>query len=241
MAIQKTLTEMLRAVGYTGGVKVGAGSTFRHTTDDITAEINSAFVMQQELSVMLKHSFYAEEGALATLPTSRATTGANYSVVDWPLAAHDIVRVDILVNGSWDKLLSFDLENIHDVCPRRSSSQSQRPTHFSAVRFASVATDTAVVGKIAIAPFCSSGQYRLVTLPVWTPITTVGHKFIFASEHAFRWTVATVITRTTTRDRNTAKRYDAAMLEKKECRAAMGATRTIETGGTIRRARRRWG
>lgn len=241
MAIEKTLTEMIRAVGYTGGIKTGAGATFRHTTDDIVAEINSAFVMQQELSVILRHSFYAVEGALTTLPTSRASTSENFSLVDWPLTAHDIVRVDILVNSEWDKLEHIDWENLRDVCPRRSSSQSQRPTHFSAQRFASVATDTAVVGKIAIAPFCSSGQYKLHTLPVWAPITNVSHKFIFASEHAFRWTVATVITRTTTRDRKPGGRYQTAMEEKAECRKAMGGTRTVPEGGTIRRARRRWG
>lgn len=243
MAIQKTLAEVARAVLFEAAVKAGSGTTFRTTIEDLYPEINSAYVEQQEESIAREHSFYAIEGTLAPLPVARAGTSENYSLVDWPLGTHDIVRVDVLVNGSWDKLDPVEWENLRDVVPRQASASSARPTKYSARQFASVAGATAAAGKIALAPFCRSGQYKLSTLPVWTPITSLTDVFIFPSESAFRWTVWNVVARIACRDIRgvTKARYDISVKERGDCASRMGRSRTAPTGGTIRRSPRRWG
>lgn len=243
MAIQKTLAEVARAVLFEASAKAGSGTTFRTTIEDLYPEINSAYVEQQEESIAREHSFYAVEGTLAPLPTARAGASENYSLVDWPLATHDIVRVDVLVNGSWDKLDPIEWENLRDVIPRTANSTSQRPTKCSARQFGSVAGATAAAGKIALAPFCAVGSYKLSTLPIWTPITSTTDVFLFPSESAFRWTVWNVVARLACRDIRgvTKQRYDISLRERAECASRMGRSRTAPTGGTIRRSPRRWG
>lgn len=243
MAIQKTLGEVARAVLYEAAVKTGSGTTFRHPIEDLYPEINSAFVEQQELSVMLEHSFYTTELPLAPLPTGRADTGENYSVIDWPLATHDIARVDVLACNEWEKLIGIEWENLRDVIPSRKSQTAKRPTHFAARQFASVAGATPAAGKIALGPFCPSGQYKLSVLPIWVPITNTTDVFIFQSEGAFRWVVWNVVGRIACRDPRgvTKQRYDISLRERGECQGRMGKSKAAPVGGTIRRSPRRWG
>lgn len=244
MAIQKTLTEMARAVVYEAGIKTGSGSTFRHSTEDLYAEINSAYVEHQEEQIARGQGFFAVEGSLTNLSTGTRPASENYLTVDWPLGAHKIARVDVLYNSSWlPKLEPIEWENIRDYCPSTQSAASQPPTHFAAQQFASVSGATAAAGKIAILPFCSTGQYKLSTLPEWTPITTVTDKFIFQSESGFRWVVWNVVARIACRDPRgvTKMRYDISTRERSICEARTSRAKQIPSGGTIKRAPRRWG
>lgn len=244
MSIAKTLTEMARAVVYEAGIKTGSGSTFRHSTEDLYAEINSAYVEQQEESITRGFSFYSQEGSLVNLSTGTRPTSENYVTVDWPTGAHAIARVDVLYNGAWlPSLEPIEWENLRDVCPQQASAASQPPTHYSAQQFGSVSGATVSAGKIAIAPFCSTGQYKLSTLPEWTVITSLTDKFLFQSESWFRWTVWNVVARIACRDPRgvTAQRYKISQIERAACEARMGRSIVKQQGGTVNRARRRWG
>jgi len=242
VAIEKTLAECARAVAWEASSKAGSGTSFRLNTDDLYPEINSAFRELREESIELELGFYVTEGALAALPTTRAATSENYSVVDWPTTAEAIVRVDVLVNNHWDKLERIEWENIRNVVSHVSNASYARPTHYAPRSIGTVSAATQTAGKIAIAPFCQSGRYKLSTIEHWTDLTDTTHKFIFPSESAFRWLVWNVVGRITTRDDKTG-RYEKAIREMARCAQKMGrfATKAVPSGGTMIRARRRWG
>jgi hypothetical protein len=244
MALEKTLSEAARAVQWAASSKGGSGTSFRLNLEtDLYPEINSAFRELREECLTRDVPFYVEEGSLTALPTSRAGTSENYSVVDWPTTAEAIVRVDVLVNGYWDKLERIDWENLREVTSHVASQTSSRPTHYSPRSGGSVSAATQTAGKLAIAPFCSTGRYKLSTVPHWTDLTDTTHKFLFPSEAAFRWMVWNVVGRIACRDRNLAGRYQMATQEMAVSAQKIGrlAIKTVEAGGTMRRARRRWG
>lgn len=237
--IQKTLAEMARAVSYQAAIKAGSGTTFRHTTEDLYPEINSAFVENQEEMVARQSSFYTVEGGLLALPAR--VTSDNYGLIDYPVDTHQIGRIDVLVDDEWSKLLPIEWDNIRDVLPPGRSAQSERPTHYAVRSIGSASAATASVGKIAILPFCSSGQYKMSTLPVWVPITNTAHVFPFPSESAFRWTVSNVVARIATRDPKGGQRYEKAMKAQAIAESRMGRFGTRKLGGAMRRAAKRWG
>lgn len=247
MALEKTLAEAARAVQFASSSKGGTGTSFRlNLEDDLYPEINSAFRELREETIERDVTFYVDEGSLTALPTSRAATSENYSVIDWPTTAEVIVRVDILVAGYWDKLERIDWENLREVTSHVSSQSTSRPTHFAPRSGGSVSAATQTAGKIAIAPFCSSGSYKLSTIPHWVDITNTTHKFLFPSEAAYRWMVWNVVGRLAARDAsatNRAARYQMAANEMARCAQKIGrfAIKAVEAGGTMRRARRRWG
>lgn len=241
--LEKTLAEAARAIPYVGGIKTGTGSTFRHPIEDLYPEINSAYRELREETIERDMGFYVAESALAALPTARASAQENYSLIDWPVTAQAIVRVDVLVNSYWDKLERLEWENLRGVLPVVASARSERPTHYAARDSGTVSAATQTAGKIALAPFCPSGSFKLSTLPHWVDITDVTHKFLFPSESAFRWMVWNVVARISIRDRDNGGRYKRALLEMQRCAEKMGrfATKGVPSGGTMRRARRRWG
>lgn len=247
MALEKTLAEAARAVQFASSSKGGTGTSFRLDLEtDLYPEVNSAFRELREETVSRDVTFYVDEGTLTALPASRAATSENYSVIDWPTTAEAIVRVDVLVAGYWDKLERVDWENLRDVISPVSSTSMVRPTHFSPRSGGSVSGSTQSAGKIAIAPFCPVGSYKLSTIAHWVDLTNTAHKFLFPSEAAYRWMVWNVVARIAARDAsaaNRAARYQMATNEMARCAANIGrfATKGVPAGGTMRRARRRWG
>ncbi len=242
MAVQKTLAEVARAVLYEAAIVTGSGTQKRHPIEDLYPEINSAYVEMQEESIARKVGFFAVEGAYAPLPTDRAEDGANYSLVDWPAATHAIARVDVLLScGDFKRLEPIDWENLFEVIPSKRNQTCRQPTHYSARQFASVSGATVTAGKIAIAPFCTGGSYRLSTLPEWTPITDTTHVFLFPTESSFRWVVYNMVKRIACRDPKAAPRFAIATQEQGAAESRMGRSNTVQQGTTMRRARRRWG
>ncbi len=237
--IQKTLGELARAVAYRAGIKPGSGTTFRHTTEDLYPEINSAFVEQQEENVARQSSFYTVEGALANLPAR--VTSDNYGLIDYPVATQQIGRIDVLVDGEWSKLLPIEWDNMRDVMPTQRNAQSTRPTHYSVRSIGSVAAATASAGKIAILPFCSSGQYKMSTLPVWVVISDITHVFIFPNESSAEWTILNAVQRVSLRDPKGGQRFEKARVGQQLAESRMGRSGTRKLGGAMRRAAKRWG
>lgn len=231
-----TLGEMKRAVEYGAGIRgqIGTGPTFRHPDVDVEAEINSSYGEFRELLVEKDFDFFLEETAQANLPTGRADTAETYSVVDWPLAAQLIKRVDVFVNNEWTSLEDIDWSQLRLPICGNGTSIATRPLYFSAKSFGTVTAATEAAGKIALAPFASRGKYKLSYLPRWTDITDDTHEFIFPTETGKRWVVWNTIARISIRDEDPGKRYDKSVTERGLCEARIGrfSARTIATGGT---------
>lgn len=247
--IAKTLDEMTRAVEYGAGIRgqIGAGATFRHPTTDINAEINSSYGEFRELLVEREFDFFLVESAQANLPSGRADTNENYSVVPWPLEAQLIRRVDVFKNNEWSSLEELDWAQLRlpiSACGTVGGSNSSvRPLYFAPKSFATVSVATPAAGEIAIAPFATGGKYKLSYLPQWIEISVGTSKFIFPTETGFRWTIWNAIMKILIRDEDPGGRF-----EKCERGLAMAAerigrfsARTISTGGkTMRRSRSYW-
>jgi hypothetical protein len=242
--IVKTLAEVQRAVEYEASIRsqIGTGATFRHPTVDITAEINSSYAEFRELLVERDFDFFLEETAQANLPSTRADTLENYSLIDWPQAAQLIKRVDVYKDDEWESLEELDWSQIRQpqwVSPS-GRSVADRPKFFSPKSFGTVTAATEAVGKIALIPFATSGKYKISYLPRWTDITNPEHKMIFPSETGFRWTVWNTVLKVSVRDTDPGKRYDKALMILRTLEERIGrfTSRTISTGGTrMRRSR----
>lgn len=236
MAIIRTLAEAQTMVVSVGNIKgqVGAGSTFRHPTDDVIAQINSSYAQYRELLVARKFDYFLEETALAALPTARAAVNEQYSLIDWPTVALNLRRIDVYQYGEWKALTEIDWARLRDVIPRAGSATNRRVLHFSPRNQATPTTTSQTAGKIALAPFSSAGTYKLTYLPPHTVITNTAHAFVFASEAGFMWTVWNTVCLIAIRDTDKERRYMPATAERALCAASIGtfAAATVATGGT---------
>lgn len=244
--IVKTLTEFKRAVEYGAGIRgqIGAGSTFRHPTDDIETEINSSYGEYRELLVERDFDFFLTESAQASLPTTRADTNENYSLIDWPIAAQVIKRIDVYIQSTWQSLVEIDWARIRDAIPSSGTATAKRPLFFAPKAFGTITAATEVAGKIAIAPFCPVGTYKMTYMPHWTEITEDENEFIFPSETGYRWAVFNTIAKVLIRDgdpMNQLAKVEQHLMKAEE-RIGRFSARTIATGGSqMRRARRYFG
>lgn len=235
--ITKTLTEMKRAVEYGAGIRgqIGTGATFRHPTDDVEAEINSAYGEFREMLVDRSFDFYLVESSQQNLPTARGDTNENYSLIPWPLAAQLIRRIDVYMNGQWESLEELDWARLRDpICASGTTGGAGvRPRFFSPKSYGTVSAATEAAGEIALAPFGHGGKYKLSYLPVWVDITDDTHKFIFPNETGFRWTVWNTIARLLIRDEDPGQRYTKSEKERERCEERIGrfSAKTISTGG----------
>ena len=84
--LAKTLAQYRAAVVFESGIggAIGEGSTYRHDVDQIDAELNSAFQAFREELTSRDFPFYVEETEQEALPTERADTNEQYSLIDWP-------------------------------------------------------------------------------------------------------------------------------------------------------------
>jgi hypothetical protein len=248
--IQKTLAEYRRAVVYEAGIggTVGDGDTFRHPNEDLDQELNSVVQAFREDLTSRDFPFYIEETEQEDLPTERADANENYSLIDWPTLAHEIRRIDVYSNSRWEALVPVDWSRLRDVLPERASS-NERPRFYSVKKQGTPTSIEGVdgteydvdAGKIALAPFGTSGVYKLSYLPVWTYALDDDELIVFPSEFGFRWCVWEMVARISVRDRNAGKRGDMAKLERAVCEAKIGryVPKVINTGGsTMRRAKR---
>lgn len=242
MAITKTLAVVQAKVLSLGNIKgqVGTGPTFRHPTDDIVADINTSYAEYRELLVARKFDYFLEETAQAELPTARADTNEQYSVIDWPVVALNLRRIDVYQYGEWKALKEIDWARLRDVIPRDASATNRRVEFFSPRSQATAVSATSqTAGKIALAPFSTSGSYKLTYLPPHVDITNTAHVFVFASEAGFMWTVWNTICNISIRDTDKERRYVPAVAERQRRAESIGtfSAATVATGGTqMRRA-----
>lgn len=250
--ISKTLEQVRNAVIYecSIGGAVGIGDAFRHDQDQVDADINSAYQCLLEELTSRDFPYFIEETEQDSLPTERADTNENYSLIDWPTIAHEIKRIDVYTSGSWTPpLTEVDWSLLRDVVGG-SPRTVTRPLYYAIKKVATTNSFEGVdgtefeleAGKIVLAPFCSVGTYKLSYLPVWTGALEDDELFVFPSEFAFRWVVWEAVARVSVRDRNAGKRRDMAVQERGLCEEKFGryVPRKVAAGGsgTMRRSAR---
>lgn len=249
--IAKTLAQLRAAVVNAASIggATGQGSSFRHDQDVLDQDINSAYQRFLEELSSRDFPYFIEESEQDVLPTERADTNENYSLIDWPTTAHEIKRIDVYANGTWDPpLTEVDWSLMRDVLAGQTRT-AQRPLYYAIKRIAKTNSFEGVdgteyeleAGKIALFPFATGGVYKLSYLPVWTYALDDDELFVFPTEWGFRWCVWEAVSIIAVRDRNAGKRGDQAKVERGICEAKIGryVSKKVATGGaTMRRSKR---
>lgn len=223
MAITKTLTAMRSLIAKEADITIASGTdtTKRHDTTDANVYVNDSY--RQYLSFVTTRGFdyFLVESSLASLPSSRADTNEQYSLVDWPSSALAIKRVDVYSSSEWHELEKRDWSQLRSES-HSSSATASRPMVYAIKSHGSVSTTTFTAGKIALAPFSSNGTYKITYLPEWTSITTDSHLFLFHDEWGAQWVLWDVVKKYSARDNNAKRRYEIAVAEQAKCEAEIG-------------------
>lgn len=223
MAITKTLTRVLNRCAKESDIVLASGTdnTKRHDTTDAVERVNDS---QRALTTFLTSrgfDFYLTETALANLPTTRADTHEQYSLIDWPANSVLIKRVDVYSDSEWHELDRRDWTQLRSEC-RSSDGASSRPLVFAPKSQGSVSGATFTAGKIAIAPFSSNGRYKITYLPEWADITNTAHLFLYPDEWCAQWVIWDFVCKISARDNNAKNRYAIATTERLRCEEMIG-------------------
>lgn len=235
MSVTRTLAAMLNRGAKLADIQLGADATARHQTTDATLYLNDSYRSMLSLLTIRGFDFALAETAQANLPTSRADTNEQYSLVDWPSGAVLLKRIDVYSDGSWFELARRDWTTLRSEW-RASAPAARRPVVYAPKSYGSVATTAFTVGKIALAPFSSNGKYKITYQPEWADITDTTHLFLFPDENCVQWVCWDFVTKIAARDRDNRKRYDIAVTERAHCEAQIGhfVPSIVQTGpGTM--------
>jgi hypothetical protein len=236
MALTRTLAQMLNRCAKEADIVLGADSTSRHETTDAVLYINDSYRSYLTLLTTRGFDFALAETAQANLPTSRADTNEQYSLIDWPSGAIMIKRVDVYSDGEWHELDRRDWTNLRSEWRSGSSNGARRPLVFAPKSHGSVTTTTFTAGKIALAPFSSNGKYKVTYQPEWTDIASANttYLFLFADEIGCQWVIWDFVVKISARDRDNKKRHDIAVTERAHCEALIGhfVPHMIQTGSS---------
>lgn len=194
-------------------ITLGSDSTARHETTDAQFYINDSYRALQAFSVTRGFDYFITETALAALPSSRADTNEQYSLVDWPSGAVSLKRIDVYSDSEWHELDRRDWAHLRSEY-RSGSSGARRPLVYAPKSYGTVATTVLTAGKIALAPFSSNGTYKISYLPEWTDITTSTHLFLYPNELYAQWHVWDFVAKVCVRDRDNKQKHDDAVIER---------------------------
>lgn len=224
MPLTRTMTALLNRCAKAADVVLGSDSTARHETADVGLYINDSYRALQAFLVTRGFDFFLTESPLANLPSSRADTNEQYSLVDWPTAAVSLKRIDVYSDGVWAELDKRDWTTLRSEYRAGSSSGYRRPLVYAVKSVGTVATTVLTAGKIALAPFSSNGQYKITYLPEWTDIDTANgtHLFLFPDELCAQWLVWDVVAKISIRDRDNRGRHDDSLVERGRIEALIG-------------------
>lgn len=224
MPLTRTMTALLNRCAKEADVVLGATDASRHETTDVGLYINDSYRAMQLLYTTRGWDYFLEETALAALPTSRADTNEQYSLIDWPSGATEIHRIDVYADGEWGELDRRDWRTLRSEYRRGEASGYRRPLVYAPKKHGSVAGAVFTVGKIAIAPFCSNGTYKVSYVPEWADISTTNgtHLFLFPNELGAQWLVWDVVAKISIRDRDNRGRHDDSLTERARIEALIG-------------------
>jgi hypothetical protein len=222
MAITKTLAVVLNTCIKEADIVLASGTdaTKRHDTTDAVTYVNDSHSALMTFLTTRGFDYYLTETALANLPTSRADTNEQYSLVDWP-ASVLIKRIDVYSDSAWHELDRRDWTQLRSEC-RSSQGSASRPLVYAPKSQGSVATTVFTAGKIALAPFSSNGRYKITYLPHWTPITNTSYLFLYPDEWCAQWVVWDFVCKISARDNNAKNRYAIATTERLRCEEMIG-------------------
>lgn len=236
MALTRTMGALLNRCAKEADIVLGADSTSRHETADAALYINDSYRALLTLLTTRGFDFALVETALANLPTSRADTNEQYSLVDWPSGSTIIKRIDVYSDGEWHELDRRDWTTLRSEWRSGASSGARRPVVYAPKSHGTVSTTTFTAGKIALAPFSSNGKYKITYMAEWADIAAANttYLFLFPDEVCIQWLIWDFVIKIAARDRDNKKRHDIALTERTHCEALIGQfTPTIvQTGPT---------
>lgn len=223
MALTKTLSRIRGRAVKEAGIVIASGTdaTKRHDTTDANERINDSHRALMSLLTTRGFDFYLAETPLAALPSSRADTNEQYSLIDWPSGALLVKRVDVYSAGEWHELDRRDWSQLRSE-KRSGSGTSGRPYVFAVKSQGTVSTTNFTTGKIALAPFSTNGTYKVTYLPEWTDITTDGHLFLYPDETCAQWVIWDFVVKISARDNDAQRRHAIAMAERQRCEDMIG-------------------
>lgn len=224
MPLTRTMTALLNRVSKAADVVLGSDSTARHETTDAGLYINDSYRALQRLYVTRGFDYFLTETSLANLPSSRADTNEQYSLVDWPSGAVSLHRIDVYADGEWSELDRRDWTTLRSEYRRGEASGYRRPLVWAPKTHGSVATTVFTTGKIALAPFATNGQYKISYLPEWSDVSTSNgtYLFLFPDEFGAQWLVWDVVAKIAIRDRDNKGRKADADEERDRALAFLG-------------------
>ena len=224
MPLTRTMTALLDRCAKKADVVLGADSTARHQTADVGLDINDSYRVMQRLYVTRGFDFFLTETSLANLPSTRADTNEQYSLIDWPSTAVSLHRIDVYADGEWSELARREWTTLRSEYRRGEASGHRRPLVYAPKSHGTVATTVFTAGKIAIAPFATTGKYKISYLPEWTDIATSNgtYLFLFPDELGAQWLMWDVVAKISIRDRDNRGRHDDSLLERSRIEALIG-------------------
>jgi hypothetical protein len=234
MAITRTLAAMLNRGAKEADITLGADSTSRHETSDAVLYLNDSYRAYLTLLTTRGFDFALTETSLANLPTSRADTNEQYSLIDWPSGAIMIKRVDVYSDGTWYELDRRDWTTLRSEYRDGGSSGARRPMVYAPKSHGTVVTTAFTAGKIALAPFSSNGRYKVTYQAEWVEIAAANttYLFLFADEWGAQWVIWDFVAKIAARDRDNKRRYDIAVNERRTCQDMIGhfVPHIVQTG-----------
>ncbi len=210
------MTALLNRCSKMADVVLGADSTARHETTDAGLYINDSYRALQTFLVTRGFDYFITETSLANLPSSRADTNEQYSLIDWPSGAVSLKRIDVYADGEWSELDKRDWATLRSEYRRGEASGYRRPLVYAPKTHGTVATTVLTAGKIAIAPFATNGQYKISYLPEWADIATTNgtYLFLFPDELCAQWLVWDFVAKICIRDRDNKGKHDDSVVER---------------------------
>ncbi len=205
-------------------IQLGSDSTARHETTDAVLYLNDSYRAMLTLLTTRGFDFALLETAQVALPTSRADTNEQYSLIDWPSGAVMIKRIDVYADGEWTELDRRDWTTLRSEYRNGAAGGARRPLVYAPKSHGTVATTVFTAGKIALAPFSSNGKYKVTYQAEWTDIASANttYLFLFPDETCIQWTLWDFVTKIAARDRDNKKRYDIAVTERARCEGIIG-------------------
>ena len=130
MAVTRTLAAMLNRGAKLADIVLGTGTTFRHETVDAILYLNDSYRSMLTLLTTRGFDFALVETALAALPSTRADTNEQYSLIDWPSGAIMVKRIDVVSDSNWHELERRDWTTLRSEW-RSTSGTARRPVVFA--------------------------------------------------------------------------------------------------------------
>jgi hypothetical protein len=234
MPLTRALSAVLNRCVKMADIVLGADTSARHETTDAILYVNDSYRALQTFLVTRGFDYFLVETSLANLPSSRADTNEQYSLVDWPTGAVSLKRIDVYSDGEWSELDKRDWTTLRSEYRAGNSSGHRRPLVYAPKSHGTVATTVLTAGKIALAPFSGNGQYKISYLPEWTDITNTSYLYLFPDELCCQWLIWDFVAKISIRDRDKLGKHDDSVVERGRIEALIGhhVPSVVGTGST---------